>query len=77
MPRNLDRRVEVLAPLEDARLRADVAAYLDALQAETKLAWTLDSKGVWHRVVPKGGARPVSAQDALMHRARRRSKKRR
>ncbi len=77
MPRNLDRRVEVLAPLEDTRLRADVAAFLDALQADTKLAWTLDSKGEWHRVVPRRGAKPMSAQDVLMHRARRRAKKRR
>ena len=45
MPRNLDRRVEVLAPIEDARLRADVSDILDALLADTRFSWQLDSDG--------------------------------
>jgi polyphosphate kinase len=76
MPRNLDRRIEVLAPVEDARLRADVAGILDALEADTRLAWTLGADGAWRRVEPPAGARPVSAQEVLMRRALKRAKKR-
>jgi polyphosphate kinase len=76
MPRNLDRRIEVLAPVEDARLRADVAGILDALQADTRLAWTLGADGAWRRVEPPAGARPVSAQEVLMRRALKRAKTR-
>ena len=74
MPRNLDRRVEVLVPVEDARLRADVADILDALLADTSFSWELDSKGAWQRTRPRGRAKPVSAQELLMARATKRAK---
>src|SRR5437763_16553586 len=51
MPRNLDRRVEVLAPVEDARLRARITRVLDALLADTRFAWPLDADGTWNRDV--------------------------
>jgi polyphosphate kinase len=76
MPRNLDRRVEVLAPIEDVRLRDEVATLLDTLLADTRFAWQLDAIGNWLRVVPEPGAQPVSAQEAQMRRAAKRAKKR-
>ena len=76
MPRNLDRRVEVLVPVEDSRLRSDLAEVLDALLADTRLSWELDADGNWHRTEAKGRARPVSAQELLMARAKKRAKKR-
>jgi polyphosphate kinase len=76
MPRNLDRRVEVLVPIEDSRLRADLAEVLDALLADTRISWELDADGDWHRTEPKGRAKPVSAQEILMARATKRAKKR-
>ena len=67
MPRNLDRRVEVLAPVEDARLRARIAAALDALLSDTRFAWDArrgrQVEPSRHR--PPGEA-PVSAQELLM-----------
>jgi polyphosphate kinase len=69
MPRNLDDRVEVLAPVEDAGLQAELAAILDALLNDTRVSWELGSDGVWHRRRPAVGARPVSAQELLMTRA--------
>jgi polyphosphate kinase len=74
MPRNLDRRVEVMAPVEDARLRTDVADILDALLADTRFSWELDSEGTWQRTRPRGRAKPVSAQEFLMARATKRAK---
>jgi len=76
MPRNLDRRVEVLVPVEDSRLRSDLAEVLDALLADTRFSWELDADGDWHRTEAKGRARPVSAQEILMARAKKRAKKR-
>ena len=74
MPRNLDRRVEVLVPVEDARLRADVADILDALLADTRFSWELDSEGAWQRTRPRGRTKPVSAQELLMARVTTRAK---
>jgi len=75
MPRNLDRRIEVLAPVEDPRLRARIAAVLDALFADTRFAWELGGDGRWSRIVPPARERAVSAQEALMEQARKRAKK--
>jgi polyphosphate kinase len=75
MPRNLDRRVEVLAPVEDARLRAELVTILDALQNDTSSSWQLDGDGVWHRTQPPPGAPALSAQGALMARAAKRTKR--
>jgi polyphosphate kinase len=69
MPRNLDDRVEVLAPVEDAGLQGEVAAILDALLNDTRFSWQLGSDGAWHRRRPAIGAPPVSAQELLMTRA--------
>jgi polyphosphate kinase len=75
MPRNLDRRVEVLAPVEDAAPRARIAAVLDALLADTRFAWALGGDGAWSRVSPGPGEQPVSAQERLMEQALKRAKK--
>jgi polyphosphate kinase len=77
MPRNLDRRVEVLAPVEDARLRARISGILDALGADTRFAWELGAEGKWSRVTPTRHTQPVSAQELLMNQALARAKKRR
>lgn len=77
MPRNLDRRVEVLAPIEDARLRARIDGVLDALLADTRFSWELGTDGTWSRVRPPAGEEPVSAQELLMREAAARCKKRR
>ena len=76
MPRNLDRRVEVLVPVEDSRLRSDLAEVLDALLADTRFSWELDADGEWHRTQPARRTKPVSAQEVLMARATKRAKKR-
>jgi polyphosphate kinase len=50
MPRNLDRRVEALAPVADPRLRARLAELLDANLADDTLSWELSADGTWHKV---------------------------
>jgi polyphosphate kinase len=75
MPRNLDRRIEVLAPVEDARLRARISGVLDALLADSRFAWELHADGSWHRVLAAPGDQALSAQELLMKHALARAKK--
>jgi polyphosphate kinase len=50
MPRNLDRRVEVVVPVTDALLRTRLQDILDTCLADDVLAWELQPDGGWHRV---------------------------
>jgi polyphosphate kinase len=50
MPRNLDRRVEALAPVEDPDLQERLAEILDVNLDDDTLAWELHADGVWHHV---------------------------
>ena len=50
MPRNLDRRVEALVPVEAPALQARLQEVLDVNLADDVLAWELDADGGWHRV---------------------------
>jgi polyphosphate kinase len=72
MPRNLDHRIEVVAPVEDVAGQKELAAAFDALLADTACAWELGSDELWHRVRVKKDGKPRSAQAVLMRRARRR-----
>jgi polyphosphate kinase len=54
MPRNLDRRVEVLTPVVDSDLQARLDEILDVALRDDVLAWTLDAEGRWTRVPPGG-----------------------
>jgi polyphosphate kinase len=49
MPRNLDTRVELLTPVEDRDLQAELQDTLERCFADDSNAWTLDADGVWHR----------------------------
>jgi polyphosphate kinase len=72
MPRNLDHRVEVVTPIEDVALRAELVSTFDALWRDTATSFELDASGGWHRVQAKKDERPRSGQQTLMRRARRR-----
>ena len=62
MPRNLDRRVEVLAPVEDPDLQFRLDEILDVVLADDSLAWELYPDGSWRRV---GGAEEVDSHRVL------------
>ncbi len=72
MPRNLDHRIEVVVPVEDAAAQAEITAALDVLLADNACSWQLRDNGLWDRVRPKKDRKPRSAQSVLMRRARRR-----
>ena len=72
MPRNLDHRVEVVTPIEDETIQAELSATIEALWRDTATSFELDAAGNWQRVQPKKDERPRSGQQVLMRRARRR-----
>jgi polyphosphate kinase len=72
MPRNLDSRVELVVPVEDADARAELLDTLERCLADTANAWELDADGAWrHRRVPPGGqSRDVHEELMRAHLAR-------
>jgi polyphosphate kinase len=75
MQRNLDHRIEVLAPVESARVRQEVNAILDSAFAEDANTWQLAADGAWKRIAPANPAKPHSHQDAMLRRATARAKR--
>jgi polyphosphate kinase len=69
MPRNLDRRVEALTPVEDPGLKARLEEILQVGLADDLLAWELGPDAVWRRVVTRIG---VDTHRTLQERARHR-----
>jgi polyphosphate kinase len=65
MPRNLDTRVELLAPVEDEALRGDLMDTLDRCLADDTDAWDLQADGVWEKRPPQG-PEPRSVHRELM-----------
>jgi polyphosphate kinase len=66
MPRNLDSRVELVAPVEDAALKAELMDVLERCFADNASSWELNSEGEWSRWQPDGETR--NTQDELMAR---------
>jgi polyphosphate kinase len=62
MPRNLDHRVELAAPVESAELRAELLDTLERAFVDNQNAWNLDSAGLWHRLSPAPGEESHSLQ---------------
>jgi polyphosphate kinase len=63
MPRNLDSRVELVAPVEDPELRAEMLDVLERGFADNANSWELGSDGNWTRTqAPPGERRSVQAE---------------
>jgi polyphosphate kinase len=71
MGRNLDHRIEVVVPVEDAQARNEIEGILKALLADNSQAWELDAHGGWTRVTPKKSERRRPAQTIFMRRRER------
>ncbi len=72
MPRNLDSRVELVTPIEDEALRAELLDVLERCFADNANAWELDASGAWTRLTPPpGGRRSVQEELRELHAARR------
>jgi len=74
MTRNLDRRIELMWPVEDPACRAKVLDALAAMFRDNVKARRLGPDGVYRRVRPGRGEAPFRAQLHLQHEARRRAR---
>jgi polyphosphate kinase len=66
MPRNLDHRVELGAPIEAPELRAELLDTLERAFADNQNSWELDADRVWTRRTPAPGEQPRSLHLELM-----------
>jgi polyphosphate kinase len=76
MPRNLDHRLELVAPIEDSRAQQRLSAVFDALLADNVQAWELRPDGTWERQRPKKDERARPAHAVLMRSTRARFRRR-
>lgn len=73
MPRNLDTRVELLTPIEDPHLKADVMDAVERCLADDTNSWTLGPDGRWTRTAAdpdRPEPRSVHREMMLGHTAR-------
>ncbi len=66
MPRNLDHRVELAAPIGSPELRDELMDTLERAFADNQSSWELHADGTWRRQHPGPGERPRNMQLELM-----------
>jgi len=73
MPRNLDHRIELVAPVQDGRAQQEIMRAFDVWLADNATAWELSSEGRWMKLRPKKGDRGKPSQGVFMRSARARA----
>jgi polyphosphate kinase len=76
MPRNLDRRLEVMAPIEDPALQGRLGRVFKVLLEANDRAWELEPDGRWRRLRPGPEEPSTSSQEILMAKATARHRRR-
>lgn len=66
MTRNLNRRVELLFPVKDARIHARIQHILDIYFADNTKAWAMHTDGQYTRITPAPGEVRKNAQELLI-----------
>jgi polyphosphate kinase len=66
MPRNLDHRVELAAPVSDPELQGDLLDTLDRAFADNQGSWELGADAIWARRTPAPGEAPRNLQLELI-----------
>jgi polyphosphate kinase len=69
MPRNLERRVELMFPVLQEDCKRLVYGILNDYFRDNSQAWLLDSQGAWSRLRPAAGETPFRVQTGLLARA--------
>jgi len=70
MPRNLDTRVELLAPVRDESLRAELEDTLERNLADDTFGWELSAEGDWTRRTGRSRALQQELMERALERAR-------
>jgi polyphosphate kinase len=66
MTRNLDRRVEVITPIEDPEISKDLQEILGIMLSDNRQAWDMQSDGSYQQRRPQIGTDQQSTQQILM-----------
>lgn len=66
MTRNLDRRVEVITPIEDPEISKDLQEILGIMLSDNRQAWDMQSDGSYKQRRPQAGTNEESTQQILM-----------
>jgi len=66
MQRNLYKRIELIIPVENPSVQAEMVGILDLSLADNVGAWTLDSEGTWTRRERAEGEEELSVQATLI-----------
>jgi polyphosphate kinase len=66
MTRNLDRRVEVITPIEDPEISNDLQEILGIMLSDNRQAWDMHSDGSYRQRRPQLGTEEQSTQQILM-----------
>jgi polyphosphate kinase len=69
MPRNLDRRVEAVVPVEDTSLQTELKTILDLCLKDNRQAWDMQPDGTYRRRQTSPGDPIINAQEVLMEQA--------
>lgn len=69
MPRNLDRRIELMVPVQDPACRAKLIEALRTTLADNVKAWQLQPDGAYRRVSRPHGQRRIRSQEEQVNRA--------
>jgi len=71
MLRNLERRVEILFPVQDEKLRIELIEVLNDYFRDNCHSFFLDSSGKWTPLTPESGEKPFRIQKEMLSRAAR------
>jgi polyphosphate kinase len=69
MPRNLERRVELMFPVLQEDLKTRIRDILDAYFRDNRQARVLDRNGFWTRLEPSYGEEPFGVQEYFLSQA--------
>ena len=67
MPRNLDRRVELLVPVIDPAARKRLRETLQLYFRDNQNAWRMQPDGSYQRLKPRKNEAPMRVQETLYH----------
>jgi polyphosphate kinase len=73
MPRNLERRVELMFPVLDEKIRTALRDALNAYFQDNCQARALNADGTWTRLSPQADEKPFRVQKDMLSRAARES----
>ncbi|PIE58385.1 MAG: polyphosphate kinase 1 [Desulfobulbus propionicus] len=69
MKRNLERRVEVIIPIDNKRLQAQLREFLDLQLADQRSAWDMQPDGSYIQRKPTAAKENLSSQEILIKRS--------